>query len=78
MHDKQINNNQAAIWLTSKILLSLMYIHCYIDHRRPSGIDGEFFVQLFVEPEKTESVVDTQKLLRQMFQEQGITFTKVC
>ena len=53
-----------------------MYI--VFGHRRPSGIDEEFFVQLFVEPEETAPVVDTQRLLSKMFQEQRITFTKVC
>ena len=48
------------------------------NHRRPSGIDKEFFVQLFVEPDKDEPAVNTQRLLNKMFQEQNITFVEVC
>ena len=48
-----------------------------LDYRRPSGIDEEFFVQLFVEPDKDKPAVNTQTLLSKMFQEQNITFTKV-
>ena len=47
-------------------------------HRRPSGIDKEFFIQLFVEPEESEPAVNTQRLLSKMFQEQNITFVQVC
>ena len=60
---------------TDLILTSTYFV---IGHRRPSGIDEEFFVQLFVEPEETAPVVDTQMLLSKMFQEQSIAFTKVC
>ena len=48
------------------------------NYRRPSGSDKEFFVQLFVEPDKDEPAVTTQRLLCKMFQEQNITFAKVC
>ena len=48
------------------------------NYRRPSGIDKEFFVQLFVEPGKDEPPVNTERLLNKMFQEQEITFTEVC
>ena len=46
-------------------------------YRRPSGIDKEFFVQLFIEPDQDKPSVNTQTLLCKMFQEQNITFTKV-
>ena len=48
------------------------------NYRRPSGIDKEFFVQLFVEPDEEESAVNTQRLITKMFQEQNITFMQVC
>ena len=47
------------------------------NYRRPSGVDKEFFVQLFVEPDD-EPAVNTQRLITKMFQEQNITFMKVC
>ena len=46
-------------------------------YRRPSGIDKEFFVQLFVEPDKNQPDINTQRLLCKMFQEQNITFVEV-
>ena len=49
-----------------------------LNYRRPSGTDKEFFVQLFVEPDKDEPAVDTQRLLHKMFLEQNITFVQVC
>ena len=55
-----------------------MYVCIVLNYRRPSGIDKEFFVQLFVEPDKDEPTMDTQRLLSKMFQEQNITFVEVC
>ena len=52
-------------------------VHAMLNYRRPSGIDEEFFVQLFVEPDQDKSAVNTQTLLSKMFREQNITFTKV-
>ena len=49
-----------------------------LNYRRPSGIDKEFFVQLFVEPDKDEPAANTQRLLTKMFQEQNINFVEVC
>lgn len=49
-----------------------------LNNRRPSGTDKEFIMQLFVEPDEDEPVTDTQRLLSKMFQEQNITFAKVC
>ena len=49
-----------------------------LEYRRPSGIDKEFFVQLFMEPDKDEPAVNTHRLLSKMFQEQNITFAEVC
>ena len=46
--------------------------------RRPSGIDREFFIQIFVEPDEGKLTVTTQRLLNKMFQEQHISFLKVC
>ena len=47
-------------------------------HSRPSGTDKEFFVQLFVEPDKSMAMPTTEMLLTKMFKEQKITFAKVC
>ena len=49
-----------------------------LNYRQPFGIDKEFIVPLFVEPDENEPAVDTQKLLNKMFQGQNITFVKVC
>lgn len=46
-------------------------------YRRPSGTDKEFFVQLFVEPDKSMTMPSTELLLIKMFKEQKITFAKV-
>jgi len=48
-----------------------------IPNRRPSGTDKEFFVQLFVEPNKAMSLPTTEDLLAKMFKEQNITFEEV-
>lgn len=64
----------ANITINTLMLLNTL---CMLNCRRPFGIDKEFFVQLFVEPNKNEPAVDTQMLLNRMFQEQNITFTKV-
>ena len=49
-----------------------------LNYRQPSGIDKEYFVQLFIEPDTDEPAVNTQWLLNKMFQEQNITFVEVC
>ena len=46
-------------------------------NRRPSGIDQEFLIQLFVEPIEGVSIVYTQELLTKMFLDQNISFVKV-
>jgi len=46
-------------------------------YRRPSGVDKEFLIQLFVDPVKGVSIVNTQQLLTKMFVEQNINFVKV-
>jgi len=48
-----------------------------MSYRRPSGIDKEFFIQIFVEPHEGISEVYTQDLLNNMFLEQNISFAKV-
>ena len=53
------------------------YACTYVSFRRPSGIDKEFFVQLFVEPVEGLAVVYTQDLLNKMFLDQNISFVKV-
>jgi len=49
----------------------------HLSYRRPSGIDKEFLVQIFVEPVEGISVVHTQDLLSNMFLDQNISFVKV-
>lgn len=46
--------------------------------RRPQGVEGEFFVQLFVEPEKSQKLPCISYLLEKMFTEQSIKFSQVC
>lgn len=63
--------------------LSVYYLLCVCStifnfYRRPSGTDKEFFVQLFVEPDKSMPMPTTERLLMKMFKEQKITFEKVC
>ena len=58
-------------WIRSYTTILCLY-------RRPSGIDKEFFIQLFVEPQKDEPAINTERLLYKMFQEQNINFAKVC
>ena len=60
----------------------LMYHQVCLGHfsclcRRPSGIDSEFFVQLFVEADKGMVLPTTQDLLHKMFKQQNITFAEV-
>ena len=61
------------------VLIVVMYVCCCCsNYRRPSGIDREFLIQLFVEPDEHMPTVNTQRLLNEMFQEQSISFLKVC
>ena len=56
---------------------SLYFIYILFNHyRRPSGIEGEFFVQLFVDSDGN-SLPSTQSLLNKMFLEQRISFDEV-
>ena len=59
-----------------KIILVKVILYDYV-YRRPSGTDEEFFVQLFVEPDKSMAMPTTELLLIKMFKEQNITFAKV-
>ena len=54
----------------------IMYIFYLMCYRRPSGIEGEFFIQLFVDPD-ANSLPSTQSLLHKMFLEQRISFEEV-
>ncbi len=49
-------------------------IHIY---RRPFGVEQEFFVQLFVEPDPNIRLPTVGVLITMMFKEQNISFTKV-
>jgi hypothetical protein len=40
-------------------------------------VEQEYFIQLFVEPDNTQNVATVGDLLRKMFKEQNICFTKV-
>ena len=44
---------------------------------RPSGADKEFFIQLFVGPDKNVPMPDTHWLLHKMFKDEKITFKEV-
>ena len=44
--------------------------------RRPTGKEGEFFIQLFLESD-TNVLPNTESLLHKMFIEQKIVFDKV-
>ena len=44
--------------------------------RRPNGKEGEFFVQLFLDPDANVKA-DTESLLNKMFMEQNIVFDEV-
>ena len=45
--------------------------------RRPFGVEQEYFVQLFVEQDKSLQLPTVGELLTKMFIEQKIRFTKV-
>ena len=45
--------------------------------RRPQGEEGEFFVQLFMEPFEGLRLPNIETLLRRMFKEQHIEFGQV-
>ena len=72
----QIINLIALVYQCSVLLTVVFAFACL--YRRPSGVDKEFFVQLFVEPDQDAAAVNTQRLLDKMFQEQNITFVQVC
>ena len=56
---------------------SLYFVYILFNYyRRPSGIEGEFFVQLFVDSDGN-SLPSTQSLLNKMFLEQRISFDEV-
>jgi len=56
-------------------LFNKIYVYFYTC-RRPTGIEGEFFIQLFVEPGNV-ALPDTQSLLHKMFMEHKISFAEV-
>ena len=57
--------------------MSPLYI--FFSNRRPFGIEDEFFVQLFLEPDESLKLPPTVgQLLNKMFKEQNISFTTVC
>ena len=45
--------------------------------RRPFGTEQEYFVQLFVEYDESVKLPTVGDLLKRMFKEQNISFTKV-
>ena len=53
----------------------MIFTYAYVC-RRSTGKEGEFFVQLFLEPDADVSP-DTESLLRKMFVDQGIIFDEV-
>ena len=50
---------------------------CVPFHRRPSGTETEFFVQLFVEFDESLKNPTIENLLQKMFREQQISFASV-
>ena len=50
---------------------------CSLSLRRPQGMEEEFFVQLFMEPDSSLKLPTIGALLARMFQEQDIKFSKV-
>ena len=69
--------------LHTRPFISIRYVNCvYTDarlnlYRRPFGVEEEFFVQLFVEYDPNLRPPTVGDLLRKMFLEQHISFTKV-
>ena len=53
----------------------MIFTYAYVC-RRSTGKEGEFFVQLFLEPDADVSP-DTESLLCKMFVDQGIIFDEV-
>lgn len=45
--------------------------------RRPFGVEQEFFVQLFLDFDKSMKLTTLEDLLKKMFKEQNISFTEV-
>ncbi|CAI8016038.1 Ubiquitin carboxyl-terminal hydrolase CYLD [Geodia barretti] len=54
-----------------------LHVDPFIHIKRPSGTEPEFFIQLFVEFDKSLKVPTIQALLRNMFKEQHISFSEV-
>ena len=56
----------------------LNYLHTKHLFRRPFGVEGEFFVQLFLESEaNSDAIPSISDMLHRMFTEQDLSFTKV-
>ena len=57
----------------------ILYIQCVCVCvcRRPQGEEGEFFVQLFMEPDPSLKLPSIGDLLTRMFTEQQIKFSQV-
>ena len=60
----------------SNIVCTVIIIMIHI-YRRPFGVEQEFFVQLFVEPDPNIKLPTVGILITMMFKEQNISFTKV-
>ena len=61
------------------VLRSLVHTVFFFVRRRPSGVEEEYFVQLFFEIDPKQEIIPfTEMLLWKMFKEQNISFTKVC
>lgn len=55
-------------------ILTIIYIFLV---RRPFGVEDEYFVQLFVEHDESLKLPTIGELLKRMFKDQNILFTKV-
>ena len=65
------------VWPILCFGLLLTYMYTY-STRRPYGVEGEFFVQLFLESEaNSDAVPSISDMLHRMFTEQDLSFTQV-
>ena len=80
---KYVLHTKAFISIRYMPILITLIVHHSTDvrlvylYRRPFGVEQEFFVQLFVEHDPNLRLPTVGDLLRRMFLEQHISFTKV-
>ncbi len=57
--------------------MNIMRFALYLGHRRPFGVEPEYFVQLFLEMSESAKPGYIGSLLTKMYKEQSISFTQV-